>query len=265
MNIVFDGWPGSWEDELLVSFDVSSLFTNVPIDKAVQVIRHRLTQADTLAGKTTLALDQVAELLDVCLRSTYFSYGGDFYKQQEGAAMGSPVSAAVANLYMGFFEDLALTQAPDECRPRIWKRYIHDTFCILHSEERHFEKLLSHLNSLCPTIQVTVEVGKDGSLPVLDILLRRKDDGSLDAMVYRKPTHTDRYLGFQSHHAHHVERGMVRCLHDRAWNITSSQENLNREEHHIATILKQNGYPAYLVIIHQGLQSCQKLFNYLIN
>ena len=49
--------------------------------------------------------------------------------------------------------------------------------------------------------------------------------------------HTTHYLNFQSHHPHHVKRGLVRCLHDRARNITSSQENLNREERHIATVL----------------------------
>ena len=47
-------------------------------------------------------------------------------------------------------------------------------------------------------------------------------DGSLDATVYRKPPHTDRYLAFQSHHPHHVKRGLVIYLHDRARNITSS-------------------------------------------
>ena len=128
--------------------------------------------------------------------------------------MGSPVSAAVANLYMEFFVDLALTQSPDECRPHIWKRYVDDTFCILRKGT--VEKLLSHLNSLRPTIQFTVKVEKDRSLPFLDVLLRWKDDGSLDTTMYRKPMHTDRYLDFQSHHPHHVKRSLVRCLHDRA-------------------------------------------------
>ena len=45
------------------------------------------------------------------MRSTYFSYGGDFHEQREGAVMGSPVSAAVANLDVEYFEDLALSQA----------------------------------------------------------------------------------------------------------------------------------------------------------
>ena len=110
------------EDELLVSFDISSLFTNVSINRSIQVIQRKLEQDNTLANRTTLSPNKVAELLEVCLRSTYFSYGGDFYKQREGAAMGSPVSASVANLYMEFFEDLALSQAPADYVPSIWKR-----------------------------------------------------------------------------------------------------------------------------------------------
>ena len=66
--------------EMLVSFDVTSLFTNVPVDEAVQVICDKL-QDETLADRTTLSPDRVVELLDACLRSTYFSYGEDFYEQ----------------------------------------------------------------------------------------------------------------------------------------------------------------------------------------
>ena len=124
---------------------------------------------------------------------------------------------------------------------RIWKRYIDDTFCIL--KKGAVEELLSHFNSLRPTILFTVEIERDGSLPFLDTLLQRKEDGSLSVTVYRKPMPTARYLDFQSHHPHHIKRGLVRCLYDRAKNNTNSQDNLVQEEHHITTVLKQNGYP----------------------
>ena len=71
-----------------------------------------------------------------------------------------------------------------------------DTFCILRKGST--KELLSHLNGIRPTIKFTVEQEEDGALPFLDMLLRRRGDGSLDVSVYRKPTHTDRYLHFES-------------------------------------------------------------------
>ena len=123
---------------------MSSLFTNVPVDEAVQVIRDRLQNDRTLSDRTTLSPDRVAELLKVCLKSTYFSHEGTFYEQREGAAMGSPVSAVVANLYMEFFEGVALNTAP--VKLRLWKRYVDDTCCIVKKDMT--EGLLDHLNSV---------------------------------------------------------------------------------------------------------------------
>ena len=77
-------------------------------------------------------------------------------------------------------------------------------------------------------------VEEDGTLPFLDTLARRREGGGLDIAVYRKHTHTDRYLHFQSHHPAHVKRGLVKCLHDRAKGIMSSQDKLQKEVDHLA-------------------------------
>ena len=60
---------------------MTSLFTNVSVDEEVQVIRDKLQGDETLAGRTNLSPDRVAELLEACLRSIYFSYRGDVYEQ----------------------------------------------------------------------------------------------------------------------------------------------------------------------------------------
>ena len=81
-----------------MSFDASSMFTNVPIGEAVDIILARLEEDEGLNERTPLSSGRVAEILQLCLRSTYFSFSGKSYEQKEGAAMGSPVSAVVANL-----------------------------------------------------------------------------------------------------------------------------------------------------------------------
>ena len=145
----------------------------------MQVIQTKLKEDDSLAERTPLSPDRVSGLLDLCLRSTYSSYGGEFYELREGAAMDSPVSVVVSNLCMKFFEELGLDSAPS--RPRLWKRYGHDTFCILRKGD--MDGLLHHLNSIRPTIKFTADVEEGGSLPFLDTRVTRKEDGKLDVTV----------------------------------------------------------------------------------
>ena len=92
--------------------------------------------------------------------------------------------------------------------------------------------------------------------PVLDNKLTRREGGALDVTVFRKPTHTDRYLHFSSHHPASVKRAAVRSLFDRARNVTLQKENLREEEEHLNTTFKQNGYP--LPFIHAISSSIQE-------
>ena len=59
-----------------------------------------------------MEVGDIMPLLEFCLKNIYFSFQGQFYEQVEGAAMGSPVSPIVANLYMEYLEQKALTSAP---------------------------------------------------------------------------------------------------------------------------------------------------------
>ena len=68
--------------------------------------------------------------------STYFTYRGKFYEQVEGAAMGSPISPIVANLYMENFEMRALQSSPNS--PSLWQRFVDDTFLIMKAKRKNF-------------------------------------------------------------------------------------------------------------------------------
>ena len=79
-------------DEVMLSFGVESLFTNVPIEDAVQAALQRLHNDPSLPDRTTLTPTQIADLLNFVLKSTYFKYKGSLYEQQEGAPMSSSLT-----------------------------------------------------------------------------------------------------------------------------------------------------------------------------
>ena len=97
--------------ECLSSYDVSALFTSVPVDPALKVIKDLLEKDPTLKERTALPVEDITLLLEFCLRNMYFSFQGQFYEQVKGVVMCSPVSLIVANLYMEYFEQKALSTA----------------------------------------------------------------------------------------------------------------------------------------------------------
>ena len=97
--------------ECLSSYDVSALFTSVPIDPALNIIKDLLDKDTTLKERTVMEVGDIILLFEFCLKNTYFSFQGQIYEQVEGAAMGSPVSPIVANLYMEYSEQKALSTA----------------------------------------------------------------------------------------------------------------------------------------------------------
>ena len=86
-------------DESLVSFDVSALFTSIPVDKTLDIVRELLNKDNTWwkDAAESLDTDTVIKLLSFCLTTTYFVFKGDYYQQKDGCAMGSPCCPLVAN------------------------------------------------------------------------------------------------------------------------------------------------------------------------
>ena len=93
------------EGECIILYDVSALFTSIPVKSAIEVTKKKLEQDAELHQRTSMSIHKILELLEFCLCNTYFLFQGQFYEQTQGAAVGSPVNPVVANLYMEFFED----------------------------------------------------------------------------------------------------------------------------------------------------------------
>jgi len=111
--------------------------------------------------------------------------------------------------------------------PRSWKRYVDDTFVIMKRSK--FSEFLTHLNTIESCVQITMEKEKEGCLPFLDLLIKRSPSGHLLSAVYRKPTHSDRYLNFRSEHPIQHKQSVVNTLLERATNLSSTLLDLSNE------------------------------------
>ncbi|XP_059049894.1 uncharacterized protein LOC131844916 [Achroia grisella] len=219
------------ENEILVSFDVESLFTNVPISECVELVKSKLQENNIP--------DEYAILLEHCLTSGYLVYRNEYYLQVEGVAMGSPVAPVVANLWMEKIDNLAISTTA--LPVKLWKRYVDDIFCILEGTETEVMQYLSYLNSIHTKSKFTVEIEKERSLAYLDIKVTVQKDGTLGHTVYRKPTHTDRYLHATSHHHPRHLDSVVSSLVNRAYDLCDKIQ-IKEELLHVEGVLRNNGY-----------------------
>ncbi|XP_047987681.1 uncharacterized protein LOC125227409 [Leguminivora glycinivorella] len=199
------------EDEVMVSFDVTSLFTNVPVAETIELIKRMAEHDDSLT--------EYMKMIEFCLTSGYFVWRGEYYLQIEGVAMGSPIAPVVANLFMESFEQRALESCPH--KPRLWWRYVDDVFAVVTG--RDLDPLLAHLNAQHPKITFTIEKECNGALPFLDVLVQRDERGLLTHKVHRKATHTDRYLQADSHHHPAHLSSVPRALINRALRLCDPQ------------------------------------------
>ena len=118
--------------EIITSYDVKALFTSVPVQPSIQIVKHRLQQDNTLPQRTSMSTPQITSLLEFCLIHTYFLFQGKYYEWVQGAAMGSPISPLIANIFMEEFEVQALSSFPHP--PSLWLRFVDDTFVINKAE-----------------------------------------------------------------------------------------------------------------------------------
>ena len=174
------------EEETLVSFDVSAPFTSILVPVALQVINSKISTCTNFTNVCKIPTEKFIKLLEFTHTNCIFCFNKKFYKQLQGAAMGSPVSPVIANIYMEHFESLAIPSSPTLIK--WWFRYVDD----VHSATRkdQVNKLQEHLNSTDPHIKFTIELPGTDELPFLDTLTKPTLN-SIESTVYRKPTHTD--------------------------------------------------------------------------
>ena len=200
--------------------------------KSLTSLEVMIVDADPLP----LPTEDMMDLLNLCLTSTYSQYNGKHYKQLHGTTMGSPASV-VAEIVVQNIEENALSTRRQTIP--LWLRYVDDTITAVRHDE--IDAFHYHLNEQNTDIQFTREVEENGKLPFLDCLVSR-DDNSLRTTVYRKPTHTDRLLDESSYNPTSHKATTIRTLTRRAQLICNSTDSLSDENNCLDGVFSKNNY-----------------------
>ncbi|BHF80201.1 hypothetical protein SprV_0702332500 [Sparganum proliferum] len=226
-------------NEVMVFFDVTSLFTSLPQDLAIETIE-LLLQSKYDETENRLGRAQVLQLLKFCLR-TYFTFDGTIYEQVKGTPMGSPISGFIAEAVLQRLESLVFQHH----KPKFWARYVDDTFVLIDRDQLLTFK--ERLNAVFPDIQFTMEEEENNQLAFLDVLVCRKDCGGLKTKVFRKATNMMQVLNFNSNHPISHKRSCVRMLYRRVETHCSEPEDKIAELRYLRRVFKANGYPRNFV------------------
>ena len=112
----------------MASFDVESLFINISlketIDLCVDILFYDRTNIDGITK------DYFHHLLTICMSESLVLFDGEYYKQIDGVAMGSPLGPTFVNIFLCFYEQIWLENCPVDFKPVVCRRYVDDTFLL---------------------------------------------------------------------------------------------------------------------------------------
>ena len=224
----------------LVSFDVVSLYTNVPVKEAICLAAEKLYELEDVPPVDKETFITLANLCcsDVLLRSN-----NGVYVQKDGLAMGIQPAPPLANIWLSQFDDIIKGDG------EIYFRYMDDSLNdVLEGDE---EKKLNEINGLHPKLKFTLEVLKNndenedeiGRIAFLDMEIIQKRDGSLESEWFTKPTDTGIIMNWYAIAPLRYKKNLVSGFVNRIWNATTSYDAFVRGCEKAKIILSNNQYP----------------------
>ena len=219
----------------MYSFDVCSLFTQVPLEETIYLIADTI-YSDEVAVKPPFTKESFIKLLKVATGGM-FMFNNKFYQQVDGVAMGSPLGPTFANFFLGHIEEKMF--ATCGMKPKLYLRYVDDIFA-LFDQDFNVQNFFDLLNKQHKNLTFTLEES-NGTLPFLDVEVEIKDN-SISTSVYRKPTHTGVLMNFSAVTPKKWKHGLILGALFRARNICSSIEAFENEVVKLKEMCLKNGY-----------------------
>ncbi|XP_062826329.1 uncharacterized protein LOC134296130 [Anolis carolinensis] len=230
-------------DAVLMSVDVISLYTNIPLEEARYICESTLNRRPNHHPPTFFLLD----LLDIILEKNYFKFDEKYYFQIQGVAMGSPVAPAIANLFMDNLEnETILNHTKNPVADGIIKycRFIDDIFIIVNSHQEAVT-LLSWINTIHLKIKFTGNISST-SLIFLDVVVTKEND-RLKVSNHRKTTDRNSLLHYNSYHHWALKNNLPFTQMLRIKRNSSTLQDFNQEMEETKSRFRNRGYPESII------------------
>lgn len=222
------------------SFDVVSLFPNIPLKEAIGIILEGLKQY--FIDKQILAIEQALSLV---LFNNYFKINNNFYLQTVGCPMGSPLSPFIAEVVLKHIEEKIVKYYPFP--PTLYCRYVDDVLVIWKFSKNELFNFLEILNSQYETIKFTVEEEIQAKLPFLDIMLIRTSDFKIAYDIYRKTNFIPLPIPEKAIAPFRYKKAFFNFYFRRAVLCTSNKFFERREINFIFELGKRAGYTGAVI------------------
>ena len=171
----------------MISFDVSSLYTNVPVKEAIDKAAERLYAGDL--QQPPVDKEKFILLAELSALDVIMSIHDGYYKQTDGLAMGAPPAPYLANIWLSQYDSTIMDNA------KIGERYMDDILRSIASNK--VTTKLEKINNLHPNLKFTIETEQDGRHPFLDLCLIHTDS-QLKSTWYTKPNDTGLIMNYHA-------------------------------------------------------------------
>ena len=164
------------QNTILVSMDVTSLYTNIPQDEGITIVCEAYDKYHN--NSPPIPSHYLKQILGLILRENSFQFNGENYLQIHGTAMGTKMAVAFANL-MAEIETKMLNES--RVKPKVWKRYIDDVFSLWDVNRKDIDLFIEQANTFHPTIKFTADISEK-EITFLDMVVYKGERKKLSSM-----------------------------------------------------------------------------------
>ena len=224
--------------KFLVSYDVTSLFTNIPLQETIDI-------AINLLFNHNPNLNITRKNILFATSKTHFIFNSKFYNQIDGVAMASPLAPVLANIFMGFHESKWLNEY-NLNKPKFYLRYVDDILAAFDNEHDSLN-FLNFLNNRHLNIKFTIEKQNNHSIAFLDVFISGTNNQNLTLQIYHELSYTGLLLNFKSFTSFSYKISLIKCLIDRLFKICNNCNSFHNDIENIKSDLIKNAYPPFLI------------------